>query len=56
MLRKAFETEIIDDGANLIGPWRSPAQMLAEHAAGVTKPSSKSRSQLSVVWASLAAC
>jgi hypothetical protein len=42
MLRKAFETEIIDDGANLIGPWRSPGQMLAEHAAGVTKPSSKS--------------
>ena len=30
MLRKAFETEIIDDGANLIGPWRSPRQMLAE--------------------------
>ena len=30
MIRKAFETEIVDDGANLIGPWRSPRQMLAE--------------------------
>jgi hypothetical protein len=30
MLRKAFGTEIIDDGANLIGPWRGPRQMLAE--------------------------
>ena len=30
MVRKAFETEIIDEGSNLIGPWRSPRQMLAE--------------------------
>ena len=30
MIRKAFETEIVDDGVNLIGPWRSPRQMLAE--------------------------
>ncbi|MGO9423379.1 hypothetical protein [Roseiarcus sp.] len=30
MLRRAFETEILDDGVNLIGPWRSPRQMLAE--------------------------
>ena len=30
MLRKAFETQIIDDGADLIGPWRRPRQMLAE--------------------------
>ncbi len=30
MLRRAFETEILDDGDNLIGPWRSPRQMLAD--------------------------
>ncbi len=30
MPRTAFETEIVDDGVSLIGPWRSPRQMLAE--------------------------
>ena len=30
MLRRAFETEILDDGDNLIGPWRCPRQMLAD--------------------------
>ena len=30
MHRKPFETDIADDGAHLIGPWRSPRQMLAE--------------------------
>lgn len=30
MLRKSFETEIAEDGASLIGPWRGPKQMLAE--------------------------
>ena len=24
-----YETEIVDDGAHLVGPWRAPAQMLA---------------------------
>jgi uncharacterized oxidoreductase len=44
MLRKAFETGIIDDGADLIGPWRSPPQMLADptlnvviHSAGIMR-------------------
>ena len=30
MHRKPFETDIANDGAHLIGPWRSPRQMLAE--------------------------
>ncbi len=30
MHRKPFETDIADDGAHLIGAWRSPRQMLAE--------------------------
>ena len=30
MHRKSFETDIADDGAQLIGPWRNPRQMLAE--------------------------
>ncbi len=30
MHRKPFDTDIADDGAHLIGPWRSPRQMLAE--------------------------
>src|SRR5271166_7005663 len=30
MRRKPFETDIADDGAHLIGPWRSPRQLLAE--------------------------
>ena len=30
MFEKPFETDIADDGARLIGPWRSPRQMLAE--------------------------
>ena len=29
-MRRAFETEIAEDGANLLGPWRLPRQMLAE--------------------------
>jgi hypothetical protein len=30
MLKKPFDTDIADDGAQLTGPWRSPRQMLAE--------------------------
>ncbi len=29
MVAKAFDTPIIDDGEALIGPWRTPQQMLA---------------------------
>ena len=29
---KAFATEIVDDGAQLIGPWRQPRQMLASQS------------------------
>jgi hypothetical protein len=29
MSQKAFDTAIVDDGELLIGPWRSPRQMLA---------------------------
>jgi hypothetical protein len=29
MALKAFDTAIIDDGSSLVGPWRSPQQMLA---------------------------